>query len=65
MEGKYYETMQKKELILWEKDVNDGPGFYTEMLSRNRILGILPFTVEETEENGNEDMDYTETNDSE
>jgi len=50
LEGKYYETMQKKELILWEKDVNDGPGFYTEMLSRNRILGILPFTVEETEE---------------
>jgi len=50
LEGNYSGTMQKKELVLWEEGVKEGPGFYTKMLSQNRILGILPFDVEGTEE---------------
>ena len=49
MEGKYSETMHKKELVLWEESVDGGPGFYAEMVSRNRISGIVPFTIEESE----------------
>ena len=50
MEGEYKNTMQKKELYLYEEKVSGGAGYYAKMLQYNRIPGVLPFTAEQAEE---------------
>jgi len=39
-------TMQKNEMILWEENVVEEPGFLLKMFSFNCIRGILPFVIE-------------------
>ena len=47
LECEYIRTMQKNELVLHDRRVTCGSGYYDKMLTYNRVPGILPF-VEET-----------------
>ena len=46
MRSEQKRTMQKNELVLWEENVAEEPGFFTKMFSYNCIRGILPFVAE-------------------
>lgn len=46
MRSEQKRTMQKNELILWEENVVEEPGFLMKMFSCNCIRGILPFVIE-------------------
>ena len=47
LECEYIRTMQKKELVLHDRRITCGSGYYDKMLTYNRVPGILSF-VEET-----------------
>ncbi len=46
MKSEQRRTMQKNELVLWEENMAEEPGFLMKMFSCNCIRGILPFVAE-------------------
>ena len=46
LEYEYIRTMQKNEMVLYDRRVTCGSGYYGKMLAHNKVPGVLPFAEE-------------------